>query len=938
MVDTDYGIRQKIVDIAKYIGDLIHEDNTEFKRTLKDAGTIGALINIGIDLYTKIQEERQTGEEKAFNSLFKIIFKAAKESISNINIDKISINNEKNNKLKEDLFKVFTKKKDWNNYLPNHPTVVEFRKFICSILKNENYNNLIRDFIFKFNIVLDNITDDNNDPEIIQFRRWSSRNQNTKNLIEHLEYSRSIIYTISPGDNRYLAEYYLENYAILADVNTTWDKEDSYFIHYNDNYNYLNEKYGGKEKKAITLVNEYVKNSTKKYLIIGAPFGIGKTSLSLNITAFLASVYLDDPENIENNYIPIFVPLKGKLEIIDESDSSLEDKLHQIAPRESGKNKKILLICDGLDEYGEDIEMLRQKLDRIRERYPFMQIIITTRLAAGIPYKLGNISSYIRLLPFNNKQINAFFQSYGLPEINHQFLKRYRLKDEEISKPLFCWMFAIMNNSGFYNDMLRESTDQLMTRALIYEGFIHSIIRGKHRSIADQLNITQYYNDEKRILRKIAAVRQMNEPRILTRNKVIEQLEYYYGLQNSNVYLQEHIIEPILSSYFYLQGSTTDDKTIDFIHKSFREYLLAEYYIESIVNDKIHYLNVGIPTYETILFLDGLLEILLFKEYDEKLRDFIDTFFPIGERGQITKLTLLSKLKKNAQACFESEQIIYHSEEQSFPNNNAWNLSELSISKYPSLLVHRWIALFILNKITPGITIEKNFLVEFIVKTIHNIPVWLRMLSKFKLSGSNLSRVDLSEANLSEANLSEANLSEANLSGANLSKAYLKGADLSRAILSGADLSRANLSEANLSNAYLSGTILTNAHLLESNLTDANLSGANLFLANLHDANLSGANLSRANLSRARLSRSTLIRSNLSNVNFYYANLSGADLSNADLSNADLSESKLSGANLTRADLSNANLSNANLSNTNINRAINLPISNTEAKERGAIV
>jgi uncharacterized protein YjbI with pentapeptide repeats len=96
-----------------------------------------------------------------------------------------------------------------------------------------------------------------------------------------------------------------------------------------------------------------------------------------------------------------------------------------------------------------------------------------------------------------------------------------------------------------------------------------------------------------------------------------------------------------------------------------------------------------------------------------------------------------------------------------------------------------------------------------------------------------LIRLDLNQCNFSWTNLSWTNLSWATLDGATLD-----GATLSWATLDGANLSGANLSGATLSWATLDG----------ANLSGANLSGANLSGANLSGANLSGANLSGANL------------------------------------------------------------------------------------------
>jgi len=92
------------------------------------------------------------------------------------------------------------------------------------------------------------------------------------------------------------------------------------------------------------------------------------------------------------------------------------------------------------------------------------------------------------------------------------------------------------------------------------------------------------------------------------------------------------------------------------------------------------------------------------------------------------------------------------------------------------------------------------------------------------------------------ANLQGANLQGAGLFGANLHMANLQGANLRGANLEEADLRRANLEEANLQ-----GVNLRKANLERTNLCGANLEGANLEGANLHLANLEGANLEEAN-------------------------------------------------------------------------------------------
>ncbi|MBE9260915.1 pentapeptide repeat-containing protein [Microcystis sp. LEGE 00066] len=134
----------------------------------------------------------------------------------------------------------------------------------------------------------------------------------------------------------------------------------------------------------------------------------------------------------------------------------------------------------------------------------------------------------------------------------------------------------------------------------------------------------------------------------------------------------------------------------------------------------------------------------------------------------------------------------------------------------------------------------------------------LDCLSFLDLQNCLLIHRDLGGANLERANLAEADIGGANLEGANLEGANLKGANLEGANLAMAFLKRANLEGANLRGA---------------NLEEANLRGANLY-----GANLKGANLDWANLEGAYLEGANLRGVFLDGANFKYANVKGTIL------------------------------------------------------------
>ena len=136
---------------------------------------------------------------------------------------------------------------------------------------------------------------------------------------------------------------------------------------------------------------------------------------------------------------------------------------------------------------------------------------------------------------------------------------------------------------------------------------------------------------------------------------------------------------------------------------------------------------------------------------------------------------------------------------------------------------------------------------------------WISSLQPQRIEWDNtlafqcLSWLNLENCTLLFKDFIRANLMRANLEGANLEGANLEGANLKRANLGKANLMEANLEGANLEGANLGGANLGGANLGGANLIGANLMGANLEGANLIGANLEGANLMRANLMRANL-------------------------------------------------------------------------------------
>ena len=168
-------------------------------------------------------------------------------------------------------------------------------------------------------------------------------------------------------------------------------------------------------------------------------------------------------------------------------------------------------------------------------------------------------------------------------------------------------------------------------------------------------------------------------------------------------------------------------------------------------------------------------------------------------------------------------------------------------------------------------------------RTVRSNPMSFYCLSYLDLSGCILYMRDFYEADLTGSNLRDsqllyANLVHANLQGANLQGAQLQAANLEGANLQAANLRDANLRDANLLGANLLGAILVHANLQATNLEGANLQAAILLGANLIEADLEGANLQAADLKGANLQAAILLGANLEGANLEGANLEGANL------------------------------------------------------------
>ena len=625
-------------------------------------------------------------------------------------------------------------------------------------------------------------------------------------------------------------------------------------------------------------------------LISGGP-GSGKSSF----TKMFAT------ELVERNIIPVlFVPLhhfEPSADLVEAVGKFV--KTGQLLPEnpldQTYQEDRLLIIFDGLDELAmqgkiaertaqEFVQEVQHKVGGFNQQQTCVMALISGRelviqhnetffrrekqILHLLPYFVPNDdhNEYVdpeRRLEHDQRQ--DWWRLYGEASGN-----KYTGLPEELdqgnlieitSQPLLNYLVALSlkrgelefseetNLNAVYADLLKAIYDRG------WAGHQHATIEGIEE------------RDFIRVLEEIALASWHGNGRTTT----VQEIENHCDNSNLKILLKRFqegfredskaSITRLLTAFYFRQSGHTQsgDKTFEFTHKSFGEYLTARRivkeveYIQKKLDDRhknpyedwnersaLHrwLLTCGPSLMDDYLFRFILDEIRLIYQHSpeivitwqQTLCHLISMLLQYGmPTERINTISTFQEANRQSVNAEESLLIVL--------NACARVTQKLSIIDWPSDHAFRgW--LLRLQGARSG----------------DKIAPALKYLSFLGLKGSNLILINLFEANLERANLERANLERANLVGAklvgtNLERANLFVANLEGANLEGANLERANLEGANLERANLEGANLERANLFGANLEGANLEGANLFGANLERANLTGTILDPNNTS-----------------------------------------------------------------------------------------
>ncbi|GAB2621265.1 hypothetical protein GCM10027035_16750 [Emticicia sediminis] len=501
-----------------------------------------------------------------------------------------------------------------------------------------------------------------------------------------------------------------------------------------------------------------------------------------------------------------------------------------------------ILILDGLDElsniYNIDKNQLCLTFLNNFKYYlcPF-RLIVTSRYELDSHFLSNNGINIFKIDEFTIGEQKKWIANYNSKVteekqylLNSEMLERFNERESVkplVSQPIMLHILAQLqlqdlehfNASQIYNLLFDRLIDRYWTNKQ-YEDSLHPLLLFKDK--------TQI----RRLLQSIG-FEMMKQSNPILNHKSLKSIFENNGINDLDTFNAKTFKQLLIGFYFKEtdERANIDNYSIEFLHKTFGEYLAAEYIWKKLNSrkelndDSIIKLQHGYTMVElSHLFTDLFGNILL----PEKVIDYL---IDIIENANETEIeSVYSKLHI-------SRPIFSILTNQSFITLK--NVLYGFINIYSRVTNNT-------KEISSGIDNETLFiLIETLVntKTFHDI-----YFKKISLEGMTFQGVHWKYINLEGSNLKSINLERANLSKANLS------------------FSMSGKSHDFKQRTNLEGAILKRADFIDSNLTEANLMNSDLRLVNLKGANLKGANLRLANFGGTVLGNADLSFTQLHNA------------------------------------------------------------------------
>ncbi|MBD2295236.1 pentapeptide repeat-containing protein [Anabaena sphaerica FACHB-251] len=600
------------------------------------------------------------------------------------------------------------------------------------------------------------------------------------------------------------------------------------------------------------------------------------------------------------SFTPILIRLRDLRVLGDNLTETLKKHLETVdfVQSDSGwltdKNTQFLFLLDGFDELLLERRESREAQEVLQQVESFQNNSHHRFLVTGRPLALQNIERLItqtkcltrvELQPMDDEiretWLNKWEAKFGNQETT-EFKEFLESCPEEIQEtlarePLLLYLLARMHREKHFNAQMFAGAEGIKAKIRIYDESIKWVLEKQRQD--ENLRLAGLESEDLReFLTEVAlcvvqsgnesANIKMLEARIKDNQPIANLLQQARKEIPYEKLTEQKTLNNLVTAFYIKPASGKEGGSMEFVHKSFGEFLFAERLVNSFcdwtdqvtkrnrqedsvstdVMDKQIYdlLGYGNLTPEIVEYLMGLLAersefnakcyVKLFQRLEEFYLRWCDGEFidapPETEILPLFKKEQLKKLLPEREKHLGLRQVDVYT-----------GLNVLILL----LELHRY-AKFNddlkddINFHPCGQPNTEGFDDECLLRIIgYSQCLGADTFNKnlgFFLSHANLSGVNLDGADLYKVNLSQADLSNAKLKGVDLQSALLYGVNLTGAYLNGADLYNVNLNEADLTEADLMGTSLTEADLMGTILNDASLNGADL-----NDANLIGAKL-----------------------------------------------------------------------------------------------
>ncbi|HEY9801522.1 MAG TPA: pentapeptide repeat-containing protein [Leptolyngbyaceae cyanobacterium] len=666
-------------------------------------------------------------------------------------------------------------------------------------------------------------------------------------------------------------------------------------------------------------------------------------------------------DSIREQLHPIWTPILIRLRDIDTFEPNIENTL-RAAVRENFANRddwlsdrstRYLFILDGFDELrfeGRTAKGIEDFLGQVGNYQAHTgcrhQFLVTGRESAlyGIENRLPTNLIRLEISLMNDSLQNEWLEKWSklfgqdTADNFQDFIRKsncpYRVK-ELAREPLLLYLLAVMHRDNELNISMFEGADEAKAKIIIYQKTLDWVLTKQRPERLNQ-ELTEFDTEDLRLIlteaglcvtqsgREWASITTIEE-RIKNDKSARDMLE------RAKHNLGENPLKNACGA-FYLRPAKASDSAegaMEFIHKSFGEFLCAQRIIESLkkwvrldpgsrrerfviddeqlseeIYDLFNYGGLSLEIVEYLMPLLDLEEKFNYIKLFERLEDFYIHWCTGDFINGCPKNIPLNQMQK-----FQKQSIILDLREVDIYAGLNVMILLLELHNYAQDKDELKDKIFFYPC---GENNSDNFDEMQLLRIIKysdsvNVGTFSMIVGEF-LSGAYLRNACLSCAILSVVDLSEADLIGASLLGTDLEGVSLDYAKLTDASLPNAHLYNASLTYAIFSDANLAGADLTNAELTGANLEGANLRRVNLNEAELYSANLVGADLLGADLTNAILDDADLSEANLTSANLTYSYFNGANLSNANLTRANLNGADLSGANFNGADLTGSEL------------------------------